>query len=83
MIRHGAICAEFERSRPGTEWELNNWVASDDPDAVSLPSIYVCEICADLFFSFIELGFNCVSPFENKIKLAKTYHELYQRKKNE
>lgn len=36
-----------------------------------------CLRCADLYFSFEDLGFECVSPYENMVELAKQYAETY------
>jgi len=69
---------EVRRTRAGTEWEdIRGLAASDDPEAVKLASVYMCERCTDLYFSFQDLGFNCISPYEDMIELAKEYHETY------
>lgn len=38
---------------------------------------YHCEECADLWFSFRELGFKCINPDENVRNLTQEYAELY------
>jgi len=78
MIRKGNTCAEAARSRFGTEWEdFHGIAACDDYEGVWLASYYMCERCADLYFSFQELGFECVTPDENMLELAKEYHAIY------
>lgn len=69
LIDKGAIVTEFERFR----------IASCDIEEdiygtcgeIELASYYLCETCADLWFSLYELGFKCVSPDENMRELAK------------
>ena len=79
LVRKGDICLEIKRTRAGTEWEdIRGIAAIDDPEAIQIASHYMCERCADLFFSFEDLGFECVSPYENMIELAKEYHDNYQ-----
>ena len=84
-ISYNDTVAEVCRTRPPTEWEINNiigWGDENDPEYKNLASVWMCERCADLFFSFDDLGFECVSPYENMIKLAKEYYEVYQSKKH-
>ena len=79
MIAYGAITGTVRRTRSGTEWEDDRGIAyMDDPESKSLANAYMCERCTDLYFSFVELGFDCVSPYEDMIQLAKDYHEQYQ-----
>jgi hypothetical protein len=78
MIRYGQIVGEVSRSRSATEWEEEHGIGGYDPDSINLPSVFMCERCTDLFFSFDDLGFECVSPYEDMIGLAKEYHDLYQ-----
>jgi hypothetical protein len=80
LIPVGSTVAEFSRSRPpncvyeemrfGTDWE-----------AVPLASYYLCERCADLYFSFKELGFECIAPDEHMRELAREYADTYGRNK--
>jgi hypothetical protein len=38
--------------------------------------MFHCEVCADLFFSLRELGFECVAPDENMRELVLEYAEM-------
>lgn len=81
-ISYGDTVGQIACSRPGTPWEEDHGICSEgDPEAVYLASDYMCEECTDLYFSFQDLGFECVSPYENMRELAKQYHETYQVKK--
>ena len=83
MIGYGQTVGEVTRSRQPTEWELDNlcnWGDEGDPEYKWLASSYMCERCTDLFFSFEDLGFECVSPYEDMLFLAQEYHETYQTK---
>ena len=82
MIRYGQTVGEVGRSRPYTEAELDRfgeWGDEGNPESVNLASAFMCERCTDLFFSFDDLGFECVSPYEDMIGLAREYHEMYQK----
>lgn len=71
FINSGTMVAYFRRTRcPKTDIEerIFGW----DSAAVSLAPIFLCEECADLFFSLTELGF-CVSPYENQKELVNEY----------
>lgn len=50
-------------------------------DEVWLAPRYLCEHCADLYFSFVDLGFTCIAPDENMLELAKEYAVTYQTNK--
>ena len=79
IVHKGDTCGQVLRTRQGTEWEHDHGIADeDDPESVNLASAFMCEKCVDLFFSFEELGFECVSPYEDMRGLAKEYHDLYQ-----
>lgn len=82
-VSYNDTVGEVTRSRQHTEWELDHmgeWGCEGDPEAVWLASAYMCERCTDLFFSFDDLGFECVSPYEDMLFLASEYHEVYQTK---
>ena len=51
-----------------------------DTEAISLASYWLCEECADLWFSLDELGFHCISPNENMREIVKEYAENWVRK---
>ena len=79
LIDVGSTVAEFARSRPArTEIEERITQTEGDPEAIWLASSYLCEECADIWFSLSELGFECVGPGENMRSVAKEYHEIYQ-----
>ena len=67
--------------------EVTRWKASDCDYEVSRfgeeygpprASKYLCEKCADIYWSLDELGF-CVQPWENQLELAKEYAEVYSK----
>lgn len=83
MIGYGQTVGEVTRSRPPTHWEIEyivGWGDEADPEFKYLASAFMCERCTDLFFSFQDLGFECVSPYESMVGLAKEYHDIYGRK---
>ena len=83
-ISYGDTVGRIDRSRPGTEWEEDHGICLEgDPEGVWLASDYMCEECVDLYFSFEDLGFECVSPYENMRTLAKEYHNVYQTKRTD
>jgi len=47
---------------------------------IYLADVYLCETCADLFFSLQDLGFSCVLPDEDMRELVKEYAETYGAK---
>jgi hypothetical protein len=74
LIEHGATVAEFARDRsPRTD--IEEAIYGEGP-SVPLAPVYLCEKCADLYFSFYELGFECVSPHDNMRDLLKDYAAL-------
>lgn len=50
---------------------------------IPLAKQYMCERCADLFFSLQDLGFDCVSPYEDQRELVQEYASTYGPKKEE
>ena len=74
LINPGELCAEFDCSRsPKTDIEERIY-----GDEVPLANKFLCERCADLYFSLIDLGFDQVCPIENMLDLVKEYAEIYQ-----
>lgn len=72
-IAVGDLCIEFERTRqPRTEVELKIY-DEEDCQAIGLASYWLCEECADLWFSLEELGFKCVSPDEDIRQFVRDY----------
>lgn len=67
FVEQDSMVARFNRSRPtrtGTEEQIYG-------DERPLSPMYFCERCSDLYFSFSELGYTCISPDENMLELAK------------
>lgn len=76
LINPGEICLVFDCSRtPRTDIEERIY-----GDEVPLANRLLCERCADLYFSFFELGFNQVSPNESMPDLAKEYAAIYRNR---
>jgi predicted RNA-binding Zn-ribbon protein involved in translation (DUF1610 family) len=74
LIEHGSTVAEFTRDRC-PQSDIEESIYGDGP-SVPLASVFLCETCADLYFSFYELGFECVSPYDNMRDLLKDYAAL-------
>lgn len=75
MIDAGAIVAKFERAR-GPRTNIEEAIYGDG-DSIRLANQYLCETCADLYFSLYELGFECVMPDENMRELVREYAETF------
>ncbi len=75
LISVGAVVAEFSVTRATKTW-VEEEIYGEDGE-IEIASKYLCEKCADLYFSFQDLGFSCVSPDENMVDLAKQYHRDY------
>ena len=76
LIDLGAVVAVFACYRfPKSDLEENIYGGEDAE--IQLADKRICERCADLYFSFEELGFACVSPTENMMELAKEYADVY------
>jgi len=48
---------------------------------IPLASAYMCERCADLYFSLEELGY-CVQPWEDQRDLVRDYADLHREAKD-
>lgn len=72
LIAHGEMVARFNCNRPAKD-DVELRIYGDDPEAIPMADKWLCERCADLYFSFVELGFDCVAPDENMLELAKDY----------
>lgn len=79
IIQHGATCVEFECYRN----PLSDIEERIHGDQVPMASEWLCERCGDLYFSFLELGYECVSPEENMLELSKDYAELNRPWRND
>lgn len=75
LIDIGATIARFEITRPPKTW-VEEKIYGEDGD-IYMADKLLCEKCADLYFSFRELGFNCVAPDEDMLDLAKLYSQQY------
>ena len=75
LINYGETVAEFTRSRvPRSDYEAYRF--GEGPEAIPLATWYLCEGCADLYFSLYELGYECIAPNENMRELVREYAEL-------
>jgi len=73
LIDAGSVVAVFERTRsPRSDIEEAIY---GEGDTIQLADQYLCETCADLFFSLREIGFTCVMPDENMRDLVREYAE--------
>ena len=71
LIAHGATVARFERARaPVTDAE------ADRSDEVPLAPWWMCERCADVFFSLEDLGF-CLDLDHNVMRTLAEYQARY------
>jgi hypothetical protein len=74
MINIGALCVESMRFRnPGYD-TIEEKIFGEDGQ-IWLASHYLCETCADLYFSLEALGY-CVSPGEDQRELVKEYADM-------
>lgn len=75
LINVGETVAEFRRGRyPDTEEEVRIY---GEGSPIELASLFHCERCADLYFSLVDLGFDCVTPDEDMRDLVKEYTKRY------
>ena len=74
LIDAGSVVAKFKRTRePRSDIEESIY---GEGDTIYLADQYLCETCADLFFSLQELGFECVMPTDNMRSLVREYAEM-------
>jgi hypothetical protein len=74
LIRPGDTAIQFTRWRSVVS-DIEARIYGDDGD-VPLGPMFHCEVCADLFFSLRELGFECIAPDENMRELVQEYAVL-------
>lgn len=72
LIEHEAICLKFKCWRLPDD-EVEERIYGGDDAEVPIADKWLCERCADLYFSFVELGYECVHPGENMVELVKEY----------
>jgi len=75
LIDAGAIVAKFTRDRCPRSG-VEEAIYGDGPN-IPLADQYQCETCADLYFSLVDLGFECVMPDENMRALVREYAETF------
>lgn len=76
LIAHGATVAKFDVTRYARcDYEFSRF-GEGDPEAISMAPVFLCEECADIWFSLQELGFSCVSPYENQRELVREHAAL-------
>lgn len=76
-IKVGELVAAYERYKvPEYEIELQIY-GEDDWNGPPRATKYHCEECADLCFSLLELGFECISIFDNMRGLVAEYANEY------
>jgi hypothetical protein len=74
LIKPGDTTIQFTRWR-GVTSDIEARFYGDDGE-VPLGPMFHCEVCADLYFSLAELGFECIAPDENMRELVQEYAEL-------
>ena len=78
LIEHECTCLKFRCWRLPKD-EVEERIHGGDDAEVSIADKWLCERCADLYFSFVELGYECVHPGENMVDLAKNMLTIGQR----
>jgi len=74
-LKPGNTVAEVPRYRvPDTDIECR--IYGEDGE-IPLASHFLCERCADIFFSLEELNY-CVSAYENQMLLLEEYKETHK-----
>ena len=82
VLNEGDVVARFPRSREArTDVEIAIY-GEGDWEAITLAPRYLCERCADLYFSLEELGFKCINPSENMRDLVKEYAEIQRENRH-
>jgi hypothetical protein len=77
-IKPGDTTIQFTRWR-GVTSDIEAKIYGDDGE-VSLGPMFHCEVCADLYFSLSELGFECIAPDENMRELVQEYAEMQRER---
>lgn len=72
LIEHGSVCVRFDCFKTPAN-EIENHIYGDE---VPMAPKWLCERCGDLYFSFLELGYECVQPEEDMTELAAEYADL-------
>ena len=74
LLNEGDIITEHTRSRYA-RWDIEEAIYGEGPE-VPLATWYLCEMCSDLWFSLLELGYECITPDENMRELVAEYAGL-------
>ena len=72
-IEHGAICASFRRWR-GPLGKVEATIRGEEAE-ITLAPWWMCETCADLYFSLSELGF-CIDIAQSMQTLVREYADI-------
>ena len=74
----GDLCTKFRRWRH-PKYDVEDRIYGDDGE-IPLAPRFLCERCSDLYWSFSELGFECVGPDEIMPELVREYAATYGAK---
>lgn len=80
-VHKGDTVAKFRRFRPPRDI-VEEKIYGEEGE-IPLADYYLCEQCADLYFSLEELGYECVSPSEDMREPVGEYSELVREAKEE
>lgn len=76
-IATGSLVAAFHRYKvPEYQIEINLY-GEDGDQGPHRATQYHCERCADLMFSLLDLGFECISIYDDMRGLGKEYANIY------
>ena len=78
LIKPGETSIQFIRWRSVVS-DIEARIYGDDGE-VPLGPMFHCEVCADLYFSLSELGFECIAPDENMRELVTEYAEMQRER---
>ena len=70
-IKGGSVCTEFKRYRFAKD-DIEIKIHGEDGE-IWMGSMWLCERCSDLYFSFEDVGYSCVGPWESMLELAQEY----------
>lgn len=78
-------CIRYSRYRyPYTEAEARITGYSslessmNDEASIKMPDLFHCEKCGEIWLNLYSVGFECLYPNENMLKMMEEYRELYQ-----
>lgn len=81
LIFVGSECLEFPINRhPHTETEAKShgvdWGGFEEP-VIKMAPVYQCEKCGEIWLNLQNVGFECLSPWENMPQTLKDYQAEY------